>query len=74
MTAPSRSASLTLSFTSTLPLASSVPCSKVRIWPMAWRFSGSSNAAGLAISSDCVYINPETGALPAVAALGVAVR
>ena len=41
----------TLSFTSTLPLASSTPCSSVKIWPMAWRLSASAAAAGLAINS-----------------------
>ena len=41
----------TLTFTSTLPRASSTPCSSVWIWPMAWALSGSAKEAGLAISS-----------------------
>ena len=47
----SRSPSPTLSFTSTRPLASSAPSSKVWSWAMAWRLTASSYATGLAMSS-----------------------
>ena len=41
----------TLSFTSTLPRASSVPLSSVISCSMAWRLAGSCAAAGLATTS-----------------------
>ena len=44
-------ASLTLSFSSTLPRASSVPLSRVISWFMAWRLAGSAHAALLATTS-----------------------
>ena len=43
--------SATLSFTSTLPRASSTPCSRVWSWCMAWRFVGVGVGRGLATSS-----------------------